>query len=60
MIKTLQSHRIKFTINTDGPEMLRTNLRMEMEMMINRKVLTKREVLQTNTWAKEAIFFEQE
>ncbi len=44
----LREYRLKFTLNTDGPEMLRTNLRGEMEFLQGEGILNEAEVLQAN------------
>jgi len=56
IVERLKEYGIKFTINTDGPEMLETNLQEEMSWLFKHKILTKEELLQTNEWAREASF----
>ncbi len=46
----------RFTINTDGPEMLRTNLRGEIAFLMEQGVLTASEVLAANRDAFRASF----
>ena len=55
-LRTLKEAGVKFTINTDGPEMLRTNLRGEMEFLMREKALSAAEVLEANRTAFEASF----
>jgi adenosine deaminase len=54
--RTLLKNKIKFTINTDGPEMYRTNIRKEQEMLLKNGILSQREVDQCTRWAFEASF----
>ena len=52
----LKESRVKFTLNTDGPEMLKTNLRGEMDFLLREGILTVPEVLQANRDAFAASF----
>lgn len=54
--KTLIDYKIKFTINTDGPEMYRTNIYKEQEFLRKNKILTQAQILKTNEWAFQASF----
>jgi len=54
--RTLLKNKVKFTINTDGPEMYRTNIRKEQEMLLKNGILNQREVDQCTRWAFEASF----
>ena len=56
IVEKLKEHGIRFTINTDGPEMLETNLRKEMRWLLKHQILTEKEIIETNQWAKEASF----
>ena len=56
IIHTLLKNKIKFTINTDGPEMYMTNIYKEQEFLIKNKILTRKEVVQCSKWAFEASF----
>ncbi len=56
IIRTLLKHKIKFTINTDGPEMYNTHIYSEQEMLVKNKILTQKEVDQCTKWAFEASF----
>ena len=53
---SLRAKGVRFTINTDGPEMLKTNLRGEMDFLVRNGVLTPAEVLKANRDAFEASF----
>lgn len=52
----LLKHKIKFTINTDGPEMYRTNVYKEQEFLRVNGILTKKQITNCNRWAHEASF----
>jgi adenosine deaminase len=54
--RKLKAHGVRFTINTDGPEMLRTNLRGEMEFLLREGVLTNQDVIAANRAAFDATF----
>ncbi len=49
-------HGVKFTINTDGPEMYRTNIYKEQQFLIQNKILTEAQVARCTKWAFEATF----
>ena len=52
----LKSHGVKFTINTDGPEMLKTNLREEVDFLVRNGVITPEEAVEANKSAFDASF----
>ncbi|HKT21271.1 MAG TPA: hypothetical protein VJR06_01420 [Nitrososphaerales archaeon] len=52
----LKQTKTKFTINTDGPEMLRTNLRGEISFLIGKGLLSPSDVLAANRDAFRASF----
>jgi adenosine deaminase len=52
--------RVKFTINTDGPYLLDTNMRNEVRMLRDAGVLSDEQLDQTVRWAREATFVEEE
>ncbi len=54
--KTIKDNHIKYTINTDGPEMLMTNLRNEMYMLLNNNVLDKSDLVKANKQAFSSSF----
>jgi len=56
IIRDLKKHKVRFTINTDGPEMYRTNIHKEQEFLIKNKILSPKEVAQCTKWAFEASF----
>lgn len=56
VIQTLWHNEVKFCINTDNPCMLRTNLKKEIQLLIDNNILTDKQIDQTVQWAKEASF----
>lgn len=46
MVQTLYQNKVKLTINTDGPEMYKTNVYKEQQLLIDNKILTKAEINQ--------------
>lgn len=56
IFEVLQAHGVKFTINTDGPEMLGTNLRSEIDFLLKNRMLDARAIRQANRWAFAASF----
>jgi len=56
IIRTLQKNKVKFTINTDGPEMYRTNIHKEQEFLKKSGILTAGQIAQCTEWAFEASF----
>ncbi len=56
IFRTLLKHRVKFTINTDGPEMYRTNIKMEQQFLIKNGILTQAQIAKCTKWAFEASF----
>lgn len=56
IFETLKKHKVKFTINTDGPEMLKTNLKKEMDFLMREKIMDQSEVLEANRTAFNATF----
>lgn len=51
-----KSHHVLFTINTDGPEMLKTNLLSEYNQLWENNILTKEDLLIASKTAKQASF----
>ena len=43
-IRTLIKNKIKFTINTDGPEMYQTSISKEHEFLLKNKIMTQKEL----------------
>lgn len=47
---------VKFCLNTDGPEMLKTNLQKEFQLLFKNKIMTRKELLEANTIAFKSSF----
>lgn len=58
IIRTLLKHRVKFTINTDGPEMYKSNIVHEEEFLKKHGILNQHQLDQSTKWAFEASFIE--
>jgi adenosine deaminase len=56
IIRTLRDHEVQFTINTDGPEMLLTNVLDEYALLLNNDILTPDDVARTINCAHQASF----
>jgi adenosine deaminase len=56
VFRALRKNGLKFTINTDGPELLRTNLRGEIDFLLREGILSRSEVLRANRTAFDAAF----
>lgn len=52
----LKAHSVRFTVNTDGPEMLKTNLVSEYSQLISLNILTKQDLISASKTAHEASF----
>jgi adenosine deaminase len=55
-IAAFRKHKVRFCINTDGPEMLRTTLRDELRSAVRSGLVSKDELQQCGEWAREASF----
>jgi adenosine deaminase len=53
---TFRRNEVKFTINTDGPEMLKTYIRDELATLTRLGILSVEEQLQAAEWARQASF----
>ena len=56
ILQTFWDRKVKFTINTDGPYLLETDMRREVELVEKHGLLTPEQVDQTLAWAREASF----
>ena len=56
VFRQLNKSKVKYTINTDGPEMLQTNLRNEIAFLLRNGVVTEDDVLRANRNAFAASF----
>jgi len=55
-IAVFKKHKVRFSFNTDGPEMLETTLRDELRLAVRSGWVTKDELAECGAWAKEASF----
>lgn len=56
IIASLKKHGVPFTINSDGPELLGTNVREEFETLLSKNILTIDDVIESTKQAKKASF----
>lgn len=56
MVQLFWDRGVKFTINTDGPYLLDTDMRTEIELLEKNKVLTSDQIDQTLAWARQYSF----
>ncbi len=56
IIKTFWDRRVKFTINTDGPYLLDTDMKTEVELLEKNGILTHEQIDQTLAWARQYSF----
>ena len=56
VIRALVDARLRFTISTDGPEMLRSYLRDELHLLLRHEILSHEEALRAIEVANEATF----
>jgi adenosine deaminase len=59
VIRALTDNRVRFTISTDGPEMLRSYLRDEFAMLMRHEILSLDEVHQAIEVAQQATFLDR-
>jgi len=48
VFRQLNENKVKYTINTDGPEMLLTNLRTEIDFLLRNEIASKVDILRAN------------
>ncbi len=56
IVRTFWDRGVKITFNTDGPYLLNTDMRQEIELVENNRILTPEQVDQTLHWAREYSF----
>lgn len=56
IIQTLKKHNVPFTINSDGPELLGTNVKEEFERLLDKGILSKSDVIECTKIARNASF----
>ncbi|MGI8999903.1 MAG: adenosine deaminase family protein [Candidatus Limnocylindria bacterium] len=59
VVRALVDHDVRFTVSTDGPEMLRTYLRDELNLLLRHEILSMDEVLRVNEIGVEASFLDR-
>ncbi|HVW66295.1 MAG TPA: amidohydrolase family protein [Candidatus Peribacteraceae bacterium] len=60
VLRTLWDNGVKFSINTDNPSMLRTNLTKEFDLLREHKIFNEEEIDQIIRWAFECTFIPTE
>lgn len=60
VLRTLWDNGVKFSINTDNPSMLRTNLTKEFDLLRQHEIFTEEEIDQIIRWAFECTFIPTE
>lgn len=58
ILNTFLDRKVKFTINTDGPYLLKTNMRQEVELLLQHKLLTTSQIAATFDTARAATFID--
>src|SRR5207253_1634624 len=56
--RTFVDHGVQFTIATDGPEMMRTHLRDELDLLLRIGALTQEEIEEANARGHDASFID--
>ena len=56
VFRAFVEHGVRFTIATDGPEMMRTHLRDEFDLLLRTGALTQDELDEANARGHEASF----
>jgi adenosine deaminase len=56
VLDTLRAHGVQFTINTDGPQMLQTNIVKELRLLLEYGIFTDADVRQAISTAHNASF----
>jgi adenosine deaminase len=55
-VAAFKKHKVRFSFNTDGPEMLQTTLRDELRFAVKSGWVTRDELSRCGEWAREASF----
>ena len=58
-IAAFKKHKVRFSLNTDGPEMLQTTLRDELRLAVRSGWVTSDELARCGEWAREASFVKE-
>lgn len=59
ILHTFLDRKIRFTINTDGPYLLNTDMKREVELLRGGKVLNDDQIADCLSWARKATFLEE-
>jgi adenosine deaminase len=59
IFRSFVEHKVRFALSTDGPEMLRSYLRDEIDMLLRKEILSYEEVLASLETARRASFVER-
>ena len=59
VVRALVDHGVRFTVSTDGPEMLRSYLRDELQLLMRNEILSLEEAQRTIDVAAEASFLDR-
>jgi adenosine deaminase len=59
ILRALVEHRVRFTVSTDGPEMLRSYLRDELNLLMRHEILSLAEVEAAIATGHEATFLDR-
>jgi adenosine deaminase len=59
IMRALVEHRVRFTVSTDGPEMLRSYLRDELNLLMRQEILTLAEVEAAIATGHESTFLDR-
>ena len=58
LIAVFRKHKVHFSFNTDGPEMLQTTLRDELKLAVRANLVSRDELAQCGEWALGASFLQ--
>lgn len=58
IVRTFLDRKVKFTINTDGPYLLDTDMKTEIKLLLEHEILSEHEVDQCLQWARESTFID--
>jgi adenosine deaminase len=56
LVSVFRAERVRFSFNTDGPEMLQTTLRDELKFAVTSGLVSRAELETCGAWAREASF----
>jgi adenosine deaminase len=58
IVRTFLDRGVKLTINTDGPYLLDTDMKSEVDLLLENRILTEDEVDRCLAWARESTFID--